>query len=580
MPIPTCVSLRHDRISDLHVVTLATCDTSVHDEPAVALTIRQMCSISCATPDWNCHEELCMSCRVVLVVIAMVMAAPGIAGAGSRNDRTDLMRELARRVGQVVGAASACRDVAAPRIEAISDKVTAVIRHAGADDREIAALLEMLDRSVADGRLAVASRQLDCATADHAFMDLESSVGGAPARAPVPVAAAPRNVQVAAVAPFVTAGPVRGVSEQEIRFGMAMPLSGPVREAGRQLRLGVETAFELANDRGGVHGRRLRLVVADAPAEPMRAPDAMKELYENAQVLGVVGNVGTDTTVASLPYALERRMLFFAPFTGAALIRQAPPDRYVFNFRPGYGDETAAAVRYLVKDRKLRPAEVAVFAQQDSFGDAGVAGIDKALRAIHGGAAGGFLRLGYKRNTGDVRDAVDQLRAHRGPIKAVIMVATCRAAAKFIQMTRDLDPNLIYTNVSAVDADALAGELMLLGPRYAADVIVTQVVPAPTGRGAAIREYRSALERYFPGEAPDAVSLEGYVAASILVEAVRRAGPQLDTEKLVDTIESMRDLDVGLGTPVGFSPTEHQGSHKVWGERLDETGRYQALDLE
>jgi branched-chain amino acid transport system substrate-binding protein len=519
-----------------------------------------------------------MSCRVVVYLTAILMMVPGIANAAPRNDRTDMVRELARRVGQVVGAASACRDIASPGIEAITDKVTAVIRHAGSDDGAIAGLLEMFDRSVADGRLAVAGRALDCAAAEHDFTDLEGSVGAAPASVPVPAAAPPRNVQVAAVAPFAPSGAVRGVSDEEIRFGMAMPLAGPVGEAGRQLRLGIETAFERANDGGGVHGRRLKLIVADA-AEPTLVPDAMKRLYENAQVFGVVGNVGTETAAASLPYALERRMLFFAPFTGAALIRQDPPDRYVFNYRAGYGDETAAAVRYLVKERKLRPAEIAVFAQQGPFGDAGVAGVDKAVRALRG-ATGGVLRLGYKRNTVDVQGAVNQLGARRGQIKAVVMVATCRVAAKFIEMTRDLDPSLIYTNVSAVDADALAEELMVLGPQFAADVIVTQVVPPPTGRSAAIREYRSALGRYFPAEAPAAVSLEGYVAASILVEALRRAGPQLDTEKLVDTIESMRDLDLGLGTPVSFSRAEHQGSHKVWGARLDETGRYQTFDLD
>jgi len=516
---------------------------------------------------------------VLVVAGTLLVGAPGIAGAGSRHDRADLMRELARRVGQVVGAALACRDIATPRIAAISDKVTGVIRHAGSDGN-IAGLLQTVEHSVADGRLAVASRQLDCATADHDFTELESSVGMSPARLPVPAAPPPRNVVVAAVAPFAVAGPVRGVSDQEIRFGMAMPASGSVREAGRQLRFGIETAFALANDAGGVHGRRLRLIVADAAAEPMQAPDAMEQLYENDQVFGVVGNAGTETTAASLPYALEHRMLFFAPFTGAALSRQDPPDRYVFNYRAGYADETAAAVRYLLNDRKLRPAEIAVFAQEDSFGEAGVVGVDKALRVVGGGAPGGYLRLGYKRNTVDVRNAVNRLRARRGSIKAIIIVATCRAAAKFIEMTRDLDPALIYTNVSAVDADALAEELMVLGPRNAADVVVTQVVPALTGRSAAIREYRSALEQYFPGEAPAAVSLEGYVSASILVEALRRAGPQLDTEKLVETVESMRDLDLGLGTPVSFSPTDHQGSHKVWGARLDETGSYQAFDLE
>ena len=66
----------------------------------------------------------------------------------------------------------------------------------------------------------------------------------------------------------------------------------------------------------------------------------------------------------------------------------------------------------------------------------------------------------------------------------------------------------------------------------------------------------------------------------MVLEGLKRVGPQLDTEKLVEALEGVRDFDMGLGTPISFGPTEHQGSHKVWGTQLNENGRYQALDLE
>jgi ABC-type branched-subunit amino acid transport system substrate-binding protein len=160
------------------------------------------------------------------------------------------------------------------------------------------------------------------------------------------------------------------------------------------------------------------------------------------------------------------------------------------------------------------------------------------------------------------------------------MVPTYRAAAKFIEKTRDLFPAMIYTSVSFVGSTALAGELMLLGPRYADGVIVTQVVPALDGHSSLILEYKSALAKYFPGEAPDYVSLEGYVAGGLLAEGLKRTGAQLDTEKLVDALETLRDFDMGLGTLLKFGRTEHQGSHKVWGTQLDQAGRFQAIDLQ
>ncbi len=112
-------------------------------------------------------------------------------------------------------------------------------------------------------------------------------------------------------------------------------------------------------------------------------------------------------------------------------------------------------------------------------------------------------------------------------------------------------------------------------------MIVTQVVPAVSGYSSAILEYKNALAKYFPGEAPDYVSLEGYVSANLLIQALKRNGPQLDTEKLVDTLENMSNIDMGLlGTTLNFGRSEHQASHKVWGTALDETGKYQAIELE
>jgi ABC-type branched-subunit amino acid transport system substrate-binding protein len=282
-----------------------------------------------------------------------------------------------------------------------------------------------------------------------------------------------------------------------------------------------------------------------------------------------------------LPYALEHKILFFGAFTGAGLLRSDPPDRYVFNYRASYAEETEAIVHYLVKVRRLKPEEIAVFAQQDSYGDAGYAGVAKAIRSLPGGDESTILRLNYTRNTVDVDEAVAQLRKKRRiPIKAVIMVPTYRAAAKFIEKTRDLYPDMIYTSVSFVGSTALAGELMLLGKRYATGVIVTQVVPAVDGHSSLVLDYKSALAKYFPGEAPDYVSLEGYVTANVLIEALKRSGRQLDTERLVETLENLRDFDIGLGTPVTFGRSEHQGVHKVWGSQLDATGHYQPIDLQ
>ncbi len=382
-------------------------------------------------------------------------------------------------------------------------------------------------------------------------------------------------------------GAVRGVTDSEIRFGISAPFSGAAKELGQNMKLGLEAAFNVANASGGVYGRQLRLIAADDGYEPTRTAVTVKQLYEKDQVFGLVGDVGTPTATVALPYALDRKMLFFGAFTGAGLLRNDPPDRYVFNYRASYAEETAAVVNYLVKVRRLQPEQIAVFAQQDAYGDAGFAGVEKAMRALRAGNESTILRLNYQRNTVDVDDAVAQLQRaqeiqqkRRLPIKAVIMVPTYRAAARFIEKTRDLYPDMIYTSVSFVGSTALAEELMLLGKKYANGVIVTQVVPAVDGHSSLVLDYKSALAKYFPGETPDYVSLEGWVDAKVLIAALQRNGRQLDTESLVRALENLHDLDIGLGVPVSFTQSEHQGVHKVWGTQLDATGHYQPIDLQ
>jgi ABC-type branched-subunit amino acid transport system substrate-binding protein len=421
------------------------------------------------------------------------------------------------------------------------------------------------------------------------FPPAESSRVQAPINEPNKPAAEPAASIVAAqsssapaqtATPDVVAPAPRGTSDKEIRFGIAAPFSGSAKELGRQMKIGIETVFSLVNDTGGINGRQLKLFSADDGYEPSRTGAAMQQLWDKDHVFGIVGNVGTPTAAVALPFALDHKMLFFGAFTGANLLRQIPPDHYVFNYRASYSEETEAAVRYLLRVRGLQPTEIAVFAQQDSYGDAGYEGVAKAVRALRGGYAEPILRLNYKRNTVDVTDAVARLQSRKSSIKAIVMVAAYRAAASFIVKTRDRYPNMIYTNVSFVGSTALSEELVLQGEKFADGVIVTQVVPAVSGYSRAVLDYKTALAKYFPGETPDYVSFEGYVVAKLLVEALRRVGPQLDTEKLIDTLEGIHDLDMGLGTLLNFGPSEHQASHKVWGTQLDKSGHFIAIDLE
>ncbi len=525
-------------------------------------------------------RDVRISVRLAALLFGALFAGTVHAAPG---DNLKVVRELSSKVGPIVGSALACRDIARPRIQLIIEKFQGVIREASTLEADRDEVTRLLDRYVAEGRSMVTSGRIDCRAADRQLADLEKSIASPPqTTSGLPEVRFGPPAAMAAIAPTQTLPPpmnVRGVTQSEIKFGIVIPFSGPVRETGRLMKLGIEAAFDRANESGGINGRMLKLVAADDGYDPNRTLDAMKQLYEKEQVFGFIGNFGTANAAMAIPYALERRTLFFGAYTGANVVRHDPPDRYVFNYRPSYAEETEALVHYLVKMRHLQPRQIAVFAQDDAYGDAGYAGVAKAFRTL-GANDNAILRVNYTRNTVDVEPAVSQLKAQRIPIRAVIMVATTRAAAKFIEKAQEQLPGLIFANLSAVGASSLASELTLLGPRYTNGVIVTQVVPGVSGYSSLVLDYKNALAKYFPGEAPDYTSLEGYVSASILIETLKRVGPTFDTERLVDTLENIRNLDLGLGAQLGYGRAEHQASHKIWGTALDETGTYQAIELE
>jgi eukaryotic-like serine/threonine-protein kinase len=361
-----------------------------------------------------------------------------------------------------------------------------------------------------------------------------------------------------------------------LTLGMSAAFSGPAENLGRGMRVGLETRLREANAAGETR-QPLHLLPLDDGYEPERTRANMSRLLEVERVLAVVGNVGTPTAAVALPMATAARTPFIGAFTGAPLLRQDPPDRYVFNYRPGYARETAAMVNHFVRQRRIAPQRIAVFAQQDSFGDAGMDGVVRAL-AQHGVSdARGVLRVGYTRNSADVSEAIQRIVAARDQLDAVVMVGTYRPAALFIDGLRKAGVKKVLAAVSFVGSEALAHELQEL-KAWMEDIIVTQVVPPPTANSSCVLAYREALKRQFPEETPGFVSLEGYVVGALVVEAIKRC-KKVDSEGLVEALESIRGFDLGLGAPIDFGPSDHEGSDRVWGSVIGEDYQYRGLEL-
>ena len=365
-------------------------------------------------------------------------------------------------------------------------------------------------------------------------------------------------IAVATLAAARSSGPAR--ADDDVLLGMSTALSGPAADLGRNMRDGVLAALDEANRAGGLRGRHMRLVVLDDGYEPAKTVPNMRTVVSDPRVMAVVGNVGTPTAVAAIPVAVEAKVPFYGAFTGAGALRKLPPERYVINYRASYAEETAAMVDALVEKAGLRPEEIAFFTQRDAFGDAGFAGGIAAM-VRHGLVEEGVVRhVRYERNSTAVHKAVADLLLARTPPRAVIMVGTYAPSAAFIKLAQENGLEALLLNVSFVGAESLARALGPIGD----GVIVTQTVPHYDAEQPIAREYRRALTTLDANLGPTFGSMEGYVSARLLLEALRRGQGPVTREGVVDALESLGSVDLGSGAPLRLSATEHQASHTIW----------------
>ncbi len=338
------------------------------------------------------------------------------------------------------------------------------------------------------------------------------------------------------------------------------------------MRRGIEAYFERINRAGGVNGRRIRLVALDDSYVPDAAEENVRKLIDQEHVLALIGNVGTPTADRTIPVIEEKKVLLFGAFTGAdSLLRETPPSRYVINYRASYALETAVMVDSLLA-RGIRPHQIAFFTQNDSYGNAGYAGAIKALKAGGYTDADRLPHGRYERNTADIKEGLMKILLAEPKPRAVIMVGTYGPCAQFIQAAKKVLPNTLFLNVSFVGSEALARALGDAGE----GVIVTQVVPHFESDLPVVRDYQADMKRYDGERELGFVSLEGYIAAKIFVEGLRRAGPNPTREGLIDALERLRDLEVGLRIPITYSVDDHEGSQTVWPTILHE-GRFVPL---
>ena len=356
-----------------------------------------------------------------------------------------------------------------------------------------------------------------------------------------------RQFSIATGAALVAGFHTAQAQEERIVLGQSAAFTGPAAQLGIQFHAGAKLYFDLLNAQGGVGRRAIEIRQLDDGYEPDRCVANTKKLIDD-DVFALFGYIGTPTSVAALPLATKARMPFFAPFTGAMALRD-PFSKTTFHLRASYNDETALIVKQLTN---LGLKKIAVFYQNDAYGKAGLDGVTLALATV-------------ERNSVDVAAAVATINA--AAPDAVVQISAYKSCAAYIRAARKASFGGTFYNVSFVGTQALADELGKDG----AGVVVSQVVPSPYNAARPIaREFVDAAKKAGNVQ-PNFSSMEGYLAAKVFAEGLRRGGKP-NRESLIVGLESINDQSFG-GFAVTFSPTNHVASKFVELSMLTGDGR-------
>ena len=357
-----------------------------------------------------------------------------------------------------------------------------------------------------------------------------------------------------------------GVSADKIVFGQATALEGPASALGLGMKMGLEAAFAEINKAGGVKGRKLELKSIDDGYEPTKSIEAVKKLLEEDKVFAIAGAVGTPTAAATQPIATAAGAPFIGAFTGAEFLRE-PYKPLVMNIRASYFQETEAMVEHLTKD--LGASKIAIMYQDDAFGQAGLAGVKKALEKRQMQLAGEGT---FERNTVAVKAAL--LAIKKVEPQAVIMISPYKPAAEFIKLAKQIKLDATFVNISFVGSDALAKELGPVG----AGVVITQVVPFPKDAATpVVGRYQASLKASAPDAQAGFVSLEGYLVGRAIIAVLEKVNGEPTRKALIEAVQKAGSFDLG-GFKLAYSDSSNRGSDQVFLTVIQADGSFKAVD--
>lgn len=368
-----------------------------------------------------------------------------------------------------------------------------------------------------------------------------------------------RRAGLACGATLLALGLASGPAQAQIRIGQTAGFTGPVAAGVKETTEGARLVIDAVNKAGGVNGQRIELVSLDDKFEPALAAANAKALIDQGAV-ALFLNRGTPHTQAILPVLAETRTPLIGPSTGAMVLHQ-PLQPWVFNVRATYQREAERAVRHL---SLIGIERIALLQVDDSFGADGAAG---ALRGLEAVGRQPVLHEKFDRSKPELAPLIPKVIQSNA--QAVLFIGSASMVAEGIKRLREAGSTAQAVTLSN---NASAGFIKQLGP-LARGTVVSQVFPYE--RSMATPMVKEAMARQSAtgtGELTPAM-LEGYAAAKVLVEALKRAGPKPNGERIKAALETFRAVDLG-GLELSYSSSDHSGLDYADLSIVDEAGKF------
>lgn len=345
----------------------------------------------------------------------------------------------------------------------------------------------------------------------------------------------------------------QGVTDAEIVVGTTLDLSGPINFWGLPAKNGMEMAAEEINAAGGIHGRKLRLVIEDMGYDPKKAVLATQKLLTRDNIFAMIGSMGTVTTAATMPLVLKRGLPHLFPITPAEMFA-LPLERLKFAYFVPYYDDVRTSLKYLIATKRF--SRIGVLYQDDEFGANILKGVRDQLAQV---GLKTVSETSFKRGATDFSSQIARLKTDGADL--VVMGTVVRETVGAMTAARNLDWNPGFLVSQAGYAPVVAA----LGKEAVEGLYAGVMTPIPYWDTASpqVLEWMKQYKAKFNQE-PTIEAVVGYMVIATAALGMNNAGRDLTVDSLVAGLERIRDYRNIFGTaPISFTQDNHLATRRT-----------------